>query len=173
MEPLLGACWHGISKCTHAVTGLLRPPSPTGSAPQEYLEAAAADSDFARLLAVAMRPQQQSYASSNPRTVLPVLRAEQTVQCCCLSALVWMLVQFLQTTDTAPAPSSATGARNSSSDSNAAAPAGSSSQGTQRPVDNPNTYNLWLRRVLVHAPSLPAAYASMLEQLGCSREVGL
>jgi hypothetical protein len=115
MENQLRSSWHGISDCTYAASQLLEESS---SAHQE----ARAGTGLLAMLQGALQgqPPQPQRASRQTPPVPPVLRAEQTVQCCCLSALVWMLVQFLQTTDAAATPSSASGARTSSSSGSAA-----------------------------------------------------
>jgi hypothetical protein len=159
MRNLLGASWHGINTGSYAATALLNASSSANQG------AGSAENLVAELIAALQQPQQPR-ASRQTAPVPPVLRAEQTVQCCCLSALMWMLVQFLQTTDT-PEPTTPA----SSSRSSAAAPVGSCSQNPQPSVAGAAAGDRWLPGVL--APSLPAAYGSVLQQLGCSREVGL
>jgi hypothetical protein len=63
--------------------------------------------------------------------------------------------------------SSSTSTRSSSS----SGAASSSSHRTRHPVAGIVSGEQWLPAVL--APSMPAAYSNVLEQLGCSREVGL
>ena len=126
-------------------------------------------------------------SQSSPRAT--VLSAEATTQFMCMSALVPMLVPFVQqasrnsgtqpagissgTGGTAAARGSGTNAadgnsnRSTSRTSSSSTPSGSS--GAPRSAVEPTVVDV----AASLAPSLPAAYASMLDKLGCSAEVAL
>ena len=95
---------------------------------------------------------------------LAVLAAEETVPCVCLNAVMPMLVQYVQQAATgSDAPTACTSTSSSSSNSSRGAPVANHQQ--------PAAVEQWLSGAL--AAGMPAAYSSMLEQLGVSREVGL
>jgi hypothetical protein len=103
-----------------------------------------------------------------------VLQAEETLQCICLSALVPMLVAFLQQApamNTATNSTASTSSRTRSSRGNSASSAAISHGDSEPTYSSCQTREQWLPAALAH--SMPAGYSSMLEQLGCSREVGL
>jgi hypothetical protein len=107
---------------------------------------------------------------------LPLLHAPQTMQWVCLQAVVPMLGQFLQqAADTAGTASTKTGSSSSSKASSSSSKASSDPRrvavNSQQPAAGSVSGEKWLPAAL--APSMPTAYSCFLEQLGCSREVGL
>ena len=112
--------------------------------------------------------------SKDTADALIVLQAEQTMQMCCLRVVVTMLAQFMQHSrerdaGTVSSSTTTTGSSSSTTGSSDGGSASSRRQTTAR--DNAVPREQWLPGVL--APTMPAVYSSMLEQLGCSREVGL
>jgi hypothetical protein len=110
-----------------------------------------------------------SSSSNLHGAVVEVLKSEHTLQWLCLDALVPMLAQ-LMLKDTAPAGSSRRGGSSSSS-SGAAAPSHQHDQRPSSSSSSSSSSSIWQPEAL--APSMRAAYSNLLDQLGCSREVGL
>jgi hypothetical protein len=114
-----------------------------------------------------------SGADSNTADNLAVLQAEQTLQWCCLDVAAPMLAQLLQQfgdSNTA-ANSSSSSTMGSSSSSSGAAKSRRQHRRQSTVRSSAVSSEQWLPAAL--APSMPVAFSSMLEQLGCSREVGL
>ena len=107
-----------------------------------------------------------SSSSNLHGAVLAVLQSEHTLRWLCLDTLVPMLAQ-LMLQDTAPGGSSSRGGISSSSSSSSGAAAPSH----QHPSSSSSSSSIWQPAAL--APGMPAAYSNLLDQLGCSREVGL
>ena len=110
---------------------------------------------------------------------LPLLHAPQTMQWVCLQAVVPMLGQFLQqAAATAGTVSTKASGSSSSSKSSSSSSSSKASSGPRRAAANNEqraagsvSGKQWLPAAL--APSMPTTYSCFLEQLGCSREVGL
>ena len=126
-----------------------------------------------------------SHGSSSPGSsaaALQLLQVQQTTEWVCLSVVMPMVAQFLQqATDMPNTPTSSssrtTGLRGGAASSNRKAAAASatgkasSRQCSRQPVTNTVAGEQWLPAAL--APSMPATYSSLLEQLGVGREVAL
>jgi hypothetical protein len=108
-----------------------------------------------------------SSTSNGAAAALAVLQDEHILRWACMNATVVMVAQFLHL---ATATSSTTSTTSSSSSSTSRDAGGSSHRSRQLVVGN-MPGRQWLPAALAH--SMPAAYSSVLEQLGCSREVGL
>jgi hypothetical protein len=135
-----------------------------------------------------------SGASAATAAVVDVLQAEQTLQLCCLRIVVVMLAQYLQQTSatniaisncSSSSSSSGSSSQRNSNISTVLGRGGSSSGSSRAAATNGHQPRQprkskasssaaggeWLPTAL--SPTMPAAYSSMLEQLGCSREMGL
>ena len=130
----------------------------------------------------------RSDGTSQQDAAIAVLQVEQTLQWSCMSSVVIILAHWLSL-QTAAAANAGTCSSSSSSSTavrcetaTATAATASSSRDSSRPASNNSQCNRhdaassvsgqqWLPTAL--APNMPAAYSSMLQQLGCGREVGL
>jgi hypothetical protein len=98
-------------------------------------------------------------SSSQQGATLAVLQSEHTLQWTCLNTVESMLAQFLLQAKPASAGSSGAAAAPGRRHNQQRSASSSTSTAPLHPEAS--------------ASSMPAAYSSMLEQLGCSREVGL
>ena len=220
MEQWLGCAWDTGIASVSAATAVLHDQLDQGAS--ESSRGASSSQGQHAGSATAVAAGSSGSGSSNTADALAVLQAEQTLQWCCLDALVPMLAQFLQEgrgtdADTASGlTSSSSSAAAASSSSRAdkqlavvqrnllAGPqnlssalqqaansgafgrvAGSASSSSSHHTHHHHQHShqstagsssgrpreQWLPAAL--APSMPKAYSFTLEQLGCSREVGL
>jgi hypothetical protein len=167
MRNFLSCCWQAASAAAAAALKLL--------ASLDAQQATGASSSTAA--GSSSSSTGRSSGTSQRDAAHAVLQAEQTAQWLCLNLVVALLAHW-QSLQAATATDVGTSNSNSSS-STAPNAAISISRNSSRAVSNSSQQHAagrpagvqWLPAAL--APSMPAAYSSVLDQLGCSREVGL
>jgi hypothetical protein len=156
MERCLRRCWDAASFAACAAVDLLE----QGRPGDQHAGGAGTNSGSS---------SSSSSSSSQRAAALAVLQAEQLAQWLSMNAVVAMLAHWVFLQQEAPTNAAMSNSISITSNSNSSLAA--SRAHSRQPAVDSMSEEQWLPAAL--APSMPAAYSSMLEQLGCSREVGL